>query len=114
MTRLITHYQHRGTSNNPYNQVWVNPRLANEWDVTFTPPFSGLPAIALSNFGDDAFSSGGSMKTVGLNYSKSNLAGTNFTVVVGYNINNNGGSYNGGSLCWPYGDGFEFIAIGPK
>jgi hypothetical protein len=96
--------------NNPYVQILVNPRLASEWDITFTPHFSGVPAIAVASVsGPDAFSSGSS-PLVSANGVKSG-GGTNFTAIVGYNFPDSGG-YPGGS--WPYGDGFEFIAIGPK
>jgi hypothetical protein len=96
-------------ANNPYNQIWVNPRLASEWDITFTPPFSGFPVITVSSGGISPFSSGAA-PWVGLNL----FGGTNFQAVVGYNI---GGGINGGYTggCWPLGGaGFRFIAIGPK
>jgi hypothetical protein len=97
-------------ANNPYNQVWVNPRLSSEWDITFTPPFSSFPAIAVAaDTGSDPFNLV-SPPLVTLRR-KQSIGGTNFTAIVGYDTPP-GGGYQGG--CWPYGDGFEFIAIGPK
>jgi hypothetical protein len=103
-------------ANNPYNQVWVNPRLANEWDITFTHPFSGVPTIAVGSVSSPGAFSSGSPPLVSAQ-GVAEGGGTTFQAIVGYtdiSFLNNGSSAAFGGGCWPYGDGFSFIAIGPK
>ena len=90
--------------------VVAGMRLASEWNITFTPPFSGFPAIATAGGGGDAFNQNISQVNVHLKRSLSDN-GTNFTAIVGYDLIP-GSGYPGG--CPPFGNGFEFIAVGPQ
>ena len=99
--------------------VLKNPRLATEWHIAFTPPFSSPPVITLSSDGGSpGLTTTGSPSWVALNRQMAD-GGTIFEADVGYNylLQQNGSvtplnSFPGG--CYPWGDGFEFIAIGPK
>ena len=89
-------------------QVFVRPRLATEFTVTFTVPFATLPVITVACHGDSAlpFSSGSAPWVVSKRSPTD--GGRFFGAIVGYDLRDDG--YPG---CPPYGEGFEFIAIGP-
>jgi hypothetical protein len=89
--------------------VYTNPSLVSTWNITFTAPFSDIPTIvASSRDGNNS----NILPHVSINRSKA-TAGANFTATVGYDT----WSFPTGSgfpVTPPSGDGFEFIAIGPK
>jgi hypothetical protein len=89
-----------------------HPRLASEWNITFTPAFSSFPAIAVTTHGEDAFFAS-PQPTVALKRSLSD-GGTTFKAVVSYVLINGNGFPGDCPLTAFSGFGFEFIAIGPQ